>query len=60
VISEYTPTGVEVRSASGTTGTLPEQLKYFERTKQPENEIYCGAMPQRVQDALKEKRNGTH
>jgi hypothetical protein len=59
VISEYTPTGVEVRSASATNGTLPVQLKYFECTKQFGNDIYCGSMPQRVQNVLKEMQNGT-
>lgn len=53
VISEYTPDGVEVRTAVATNITLPVQKAYFERTKQDTNSIYIGALPQRVQDHLK-------
>jgi len=60
VISEYTPSGVEVRTAAGTDCTLPEQMKYFERTKQIGNFIFCGALPQRIQEKLKENIHGSH
>ncbi len=59
VISEYTPDGVEVRTAAGTNKTLPVQKEYFERTKDPGNKIFWGILPQRVQDKLKENNDGS-
>lgn len=49
-ITEYLD-GVELRSACGTDGTLPEQLAYFERTKEPEGVIIVGSFPPRVEGA---------
>jgi hypothetical protein len=58
-IAEYTPAGVEVRTAAGTNKTIAVQKEYFERTKEPENTIWCGAIPLRVQTKLKEIQNAT-
>jgi hypothetical protein len=38
-VTEYTPDGIEVRSAAGTDKTINEQREYFERTKEPDNAI---------------------
>lgn len=32
-IAEFNADGVEVRAAAGTSGTIPQQLEYFEKTK---------------------------
>ncbi len=60
VISEYTPMGVEVRTAIGTNRTLLMQKKYFERTKESNNRIICGPLPQRVHVRLKELNYGSN
>jgi hypothetical protein len=38
-VTEYTPAGVELRSAAGTDKTVNAQLDYFERTKEAGNVI---------------------
>lgn len=38
-IAEFNPDGIEMRAAAGTTSTLPEQLTYFERTKDAGNTV---------------------
>ncbi|MDA9437253.1 hypothetical protein [Bradyrhizobium sp. CCBAU 51627] len=43
-LTEYTPDGIEVRSAAGTNKTINEQHNYFERTKEPGNAIVVDAM----------------
>jgi hypothetical protein len=47
-ITEYTPDGIEVRSAAGTNKTAAEQKKFFEETKRPGNLIAVGPPPSRV------------
>lgn len=47
-ITEYTDSGVEVRSALGVASTLEEQYWYFEHTKEPGNTIVIGDPPDRV------------
>jgi len=47
-VTEYTPAGVEVRSAGGTETTVEEQFDYFQRTKEPGNIIVVGPPPKRV------------
>jgi hypothetical protein len=47
-VTEYTPSGVEVRCAAGTTSTVDEQLAYFEDTKEAGNTIITGPLPKRV------------
>jgi hypothetical protein len=44
-VTEYTPEGVEIRSAAGTDKTINEQRDYFERTKEPGSTIAIGEMP---------------
>ena len=58
VVIECTPTGVEVRTALGTTHTMNRQKDYFERTKEQGNQVYCGSWPQRVHSVLKENQYG--
>jgi hypothetical protein len=38
-VAEYSPDGVELRSAAGTDRTIAEQKAYFDRTKEPGSEI---------------------
>jgi hypothetical protein len=38
-VTEYTPDRVEFRSAVGTESTVGEQLDYFERSKEPDNNV---------------------
>lgn len=52
-ITEYSPIGVEVRSACGTNITAEEQRIYFETTKTPGNTIIVGDPPQRVRHFLR-------
>jgi hypothetical protein len=52
-ITEYSPGGVEIRSAAGTDQTCAEQLAYFEHTKGVGNNIVVGAPPERVQRVLR-------
>jgi hypothetical protein len=52
-ITEYTPMGIEVRSAVGTDKTMHEQLAYFEKTKNQGNDIVAGGPPERVRLALR-------
>jgi len=47
-IMEYSPTGVELRCAAGSSGTIAEQQKYFEATKEHGNIIIIGELPERV------------
>lgn len=47
-ISEFTPSGVEVRCAAATDKTLPEQAAYFESTKEDGNVILKDVLPVRV------------
>jgi hypothetical protein len=47
-ITEYTPDGVEVRSAAGTDKTAPEQFEYFEQTKDNGNIVVINNGPSRV------------
>jgi hypothetical protein len=47
-ITEYAHDGVELRSAAATDRTIPEQLAYFERTKEPGSKIVVGEFPERV------------
>lgn len=44
-VTEYSPDGVEVRSAAGTDKTAAEQRDYFERTKEPGNTIVISGLP---------------
>jgi hypothetical protein len=53
-VTEYTPEGVEVRSAAGTDKTVNEQRAYFERTKEPGNTIAVGEMPHVIRARLAE------
>lgn len=53
-VTEYTPDGIEVRSAAGTDKTIDEQREYFERTKEPENAITVGEMPQVIRARMAE------
>jgi hypothetical protein len=52
-VTEYSPMGVEVRSAAGTNVTCAAQYAYFESTKSPGNTIVVGAPPERVQRVLR-------
>lgn len=52
-ITEYSPAGVEVRSAAGTNVTAQEQYSYFEATKSLGNTVIVGAPPERVQRFLR-------
>ncbi len=52
-ITEYSPMGIEVRTAVGTDKTLNEQLAYFEKTKNYGNDIVAGGPPERVRLALR-------
>ena len=47
-ITEYTGSGIEVRSALGVASTLEDQYWFFEHTKEPENTIVIGGPPVRV------------
>lgn len=47
-ITEYTPHGIEIRSAAGTDGTIELQRAYFEATQEPGSRIVIGAFPVRV------------
>ncbi len=38
-VTEYTPDGVEFRSAAGTESTIDEQFDYFELSKEPGNTV---------------------
>lgn len=38
-VAEVDPDGVEVRAAAGTLSTLPEQIRYFEATKEEANTV---------------------
>jgi len=38
-VAEYSPDGVELRSAAGTDRTIAEQKAYFDRTKEPGSQI---------------------
>ena len=38
-IAEFDPEGIEVRAAAATASTLPEQVRYFEATKDEGNRI---------------------
>jgi hypothetical protein len=52
-ITEYTPDGVEVRSAGGTDQTINEQLRYFNATKHsPDSKIVIGRFPDRVNKVI--------
>jgi hypothetical protein len=55
-VSEYTKSGVEVRTAVGTASTVEEQVEYFKATKQPGNRIVAGQLPDRAKH--KEFKNG--
>ncbi len=52
-VTEYTPAGVEVRSAAGTDSTIHEQFGYFESTKSPGNTVVVGEPPERIQRFLR-------
>lgn len=41
-ITEYTPEGIELRSAAGSDSTVEQQRDYFERTKEPGSMIVVG------------------
>jgi hypothetical protein len=43
-VTEYTPDGIEVRSAAGTDKTIDAQREYFERTKEPNSIITIGGL----------------
>ncbi|KRQ11940.1 hypothetical protein AOQ73_05905 [Bradyrhizobium pachyrhizi] len=58
-VTEYTPDGIEVRSAAGTETTVDEQREYFERTKEPGNTIVVGGMPEVIGARLAESNHGT-
>lgn len=45
-VTEYTPDGIEVRSAAGTSNTAESQRDYFERTKEPGNTVTIGTLPE--------------
>lgn len=47
-VTEYTPSGVEVRCAAGTVSTIDEQQAYFEDTKELGNTVIAGPLPKRV------------
>lgn len=47
-ITEYTPEGVEIRSAAGTDGTIDLQRAYFEATQEPDSRLVIGTFPDRV------------
>jgi len=49
-ITEYTPAGIEVRTAIGTASTLPKQIEYFEKTKEAGNKVVVGVPPERVKE----------
>lgn len=51
-VTEYSPDGVEVRSAAGTDKTAAEQRDYFERTKEPGNLITVCGLPSVINDRL--------
>jgi hypothetical protein len=53
-ITEYTPEGVEIRSAAGTDRSAAEQRDYFERTKEPGSTIAVGEMPHVIRARLAE------
>lgn len=44
-ITEYTADGHELRSAACTETTMPEQMAYFERTREPGGRIEIGKPP---------------
>lgn len=52
-VTEYSPMGVEIRSAAGTNVTCAEQYAYFESTKSQGSTIVVGAPPERVQRVLR-------
>lgn len=52
-IAEYTPAGLELRCAAGTSGTIEEQRAYFAQTKEPDGIIVIGQLPARVAGALR-------
>jgi len=51
-ITEYTDSGIEVRSALGVASTLEDQYWFFEHTKEPENIVVIGDPPVRVSSHL--------
>jgi hypothetical protein len=53
-VTEYTPSGVELRCALGTVNTASLQRLYFEATKEPDGIIIVGGFPARVHHLLKE------
>lgn len=54
-ITEYTASGIEMRSAAGTNKTVDVQREYFERTKEPGNTIIISGLPEVLGARLTEK-----
>lgn len=53
-VTEYTPDGIEVRSAAGTDKTIDDQRAYFYSTKEPGNTITVSGLPHVIRARLAE------
>jgi hypothetical protein len=58
-ITEYIG-GIELRCAIGTDGTIDQQHKYFEKTKEPAGMIVIGEYPIRVKRWLEPRKVASH
>jgi hypothetical protein len=47
-VAEFDPEGVEVRAAAGTLSTLPDQIRYFDATKEDGNKVEALEMVQLI------------
>jgi hypothetical protein len=50
-VAEYSESGIEIRCAAATACTAPEQVQYFEKTKEPGSAVTVGVYPARVRTA---------